>query len=195
MNLDLSPRASEIVTCTQTLLVSGGYNGFSYADISASVHISKATIHHHFPSKAELVQTVLQCYRAQARAGIEAIDRTIKDPVKRLGAYTGYWESCISDDTASICVCAMLAAELPAIPSQVADEVRGHFLDLAAWLANVLQAGASTGAFQLRQTPEVEAMTLMATLHGAMLSARAYRDPGVFRAIVGPIVNQLSRPA
>ena len=195
MNSDLSPRASEILTCAQTLLVAGGYNGFSYADISTSVQISKATIHHHFPTKAELVQTVLKRYREQARAGIEVMDRTIKDPVRRLGAYTGYWEACISDDTASMCVCAMLAAELPAIPSQVADEVRGHFLDLAAWLASVLQAGAVTGAFQLRQAPDVEAMTLMATIHGAMLSARAYRDPGIFKAIVRPAVKQLSSPA
>lgn len=34
------------------------------------------------------------------------------------------------DDSASFCICAMLASELPTIPREVADEIRGRFLDL-----------------------------------------------------------------
>ncbi|REM97679.1 TetR/AcrR family transcriptional regulator, partial [Mycobacterium tuberculosis] len=55
MKEPLSPKAVEIVGHARSLLESGGYNGFSYADIAARVNISKASIHHHFPSKAELV--------------------------------------------------------------------------------------------------------------------------------------------
>jgi TetR/AcrR family transcriptional repressor of nem operon len=193
MDLELSPRALEIVSCAQALLGSGGYNGFSYADIAASVHISKPTIHHYFPTKADLVQTVIRRYRKQARDGIAAMERTIPGAGDRLQAYTGYWEACINDGTASLCVCAMLAAEMPAIPGVVADEVRAHFLDLTAWLAKVLEEGASAGAFHLRGTPEAEAMALMATVHGAMLSARAYRDPGVFKTIIRPSLTQLAQ--
>ncbi|WP_326830384.1 TetR/AcrR family transcriptional regulator [Xylophilus rhododendri] len=159
------------------------------------MQISKPTIHHHFPSKADLVQTVVRRYRQQARDGMAAMERVIAGPGERLQAYTGYWEACIRDGTASLCVCAMLAAEMPAIPSVVADEVRGHFLDLTAWLATVLEQGASAGVFQLRGTPEAEAMALMATVHGAMLAARAYGDPAIFKTIIGPSLAQLSRAA
>lgn len=65
----LSPKAAEIVSHARTLLEAGGYNGFSYADIAVRVNISKASIHHHFPSKAELVQVVVALYRAEAREG------------------------------------------------------------------------------------------------------------------------------
>ena len=193
METELSPRAGEILTRAQTLLAAGGYNGFSYADISASVGISKASIHHHFPGKADLVQTVVKRYREQARAGLAAMESNISDPLAQLQAYTAYWDACIRDGSSSFCVCAMLAAELPSIPEQVADEVRGHFCDLAAWLAGVLEKGAARGVFRLRAEPEPEAMALMATIHGAMLSARALGDPEAFASIVGASMERLTR--
>ncbi|WP_411884375.1 TetR/AcrR family transcriptional regulator [Polaromonas sp. YR568] len=193
MEPELSSRAGEIITRAQALLAAGGYNGFSYADISASVGISKASVHHHFPGKADLVQAVVRRYREQARTGLAAMESQISDPLAQLQAYTGYWAACILDRSSSFCVCAMLAAELPAIPEQVADEVRGHFCDLAAWLAGVLEKGAAKGVFRLRADPEPEAMALMATVHGAMLSARALGDPEVFATIVAASVERLTR--
>ena len=193
MDVDLSPKAAEIVACARTLLAAGGYNGFSYADISERVGISKPSVHHHFASKAELVHAVVKLYRQETRAGLKALDQ-IADPAKRLQAYTGYWASCIRDGTASFCVCAMLAAEMMAIPPDVADEVRGHFQDVSTWLASVLKAGAATKDFRLQTSAESEARALLATVHGAMLSARAYGNPKLFATIVQRGVEQLTSP-
>jgi TetR/AcrR family transcriptional repressor of nem operon len=191
---DLSPKAAEIAKCTQSLLAERGYNGFSYADISDVVRISKASIHHHFPSKAELVQTVLQRYREQGREGMAALQTQITDPVARLHAYTGYWEACIRDGTSPFCVCAMLGSELSAIPEIVADEVRGHFQDLTAWLAAILEQGAADGTLQLRTDPKSEAMALMAIVHGGMVAARVYGDPDVFATIAQQGLTRLLAP-
>lgn len=189
---DLSPRAAEIAACARSLLAAGGYNGFSYADISAAVGISKASIHHHFPSKAELVRTVLARYREEARAGLAMLAQQMPGPVEQLDAYVGYWAACIRDGSSPFCICALLAAELPAIPGEVADEVRGHFSDLAGWLAGVLARGAAQGRFFLRAAPEVEALGFMAAVHGAMLSARAYGDAEVFPTTVQPLLRRLT---
>ena len=40
----LSPKAAEIVSHARTLLETGGYNGFSYADIAVRVNISKVDL-------------------------------------------------------------------------------------------------------------------------------------------------------
>ncbi|VTU27482.1 Bacterial regulatory proteins, tetR family [Variovorax sp. PBS-H4] len=192
---ELSPKAAEIAACARLLLATKGYNGFSYADISEAVHISKASVHFHFPSKAELVQTVLRRYRAQGREALAALEKQIADPLARLHAYTEYWEACIRDGTAPFCICAMLGSELPAIPSVVADEVRGHFSDLATWLASILEQGAAKGIFCLRTHPSAEALGLMATVHGGMLAARVYGDPDAFATVVQQGVKQLLAPA
>jgi TetR/AcrR family transcriptional repressor of nem operon len=195
MNEDLSPKAAEIVAHARLLLAAGGYNSFSYADISERVGISKASIHHHFPSKAELVRTVVVRYREEARQGMAQLEQHLGDPLAEINAYVEYWSTCILDGTSSFCICAMLAAELPMIPDDVASEVRGHFQDLTAWLTSVLEKGVATKQFQVVDHPAVEAMALMATVHGAMLAARAFGSPDTFRTIVQPTIQRLILPA
>lgn len=190
MPAELSPKACEIVACAQSLLATSGYNGFSYADISAAVHISKASVHHHFPSKADLVTMVVRQYREQTRVGIAALEKQIADPLAQLHAYTGYWAACLRDGTAPFCVVAMLAAELPAIPVEVAAEVRGHFSDLETWMETVLTRGAAEGLFVLRSSAKAEAMAFMAAVHGAMLAARVHGDPELFGAIMKPVLHR-----
>jgi TetR/AcrR family transcriptional repressor of nem operon len=191
---ELSPKAEEIARSAQSLLATRGYNGFSYADISAAVGISKASIHHHFPSKEALVQTVLRRYREQGREALAAMEAQLPAALDRLQAYTGYWEACIRDGTADFCMCAMLGSELLAIPDAVSEEVRGHFQDLSAWLATVLAQGAADGTFQLRVEPAAEARALMAVVHGGMLAARVYANPEAFSAVVQQGIRQLLPP-
>ncbi len=191
MDLELSPKAGEIATHARALLARGGYNGFSYADISARVGISKASIHHHFPSKAELVRSVVALYRAEAREGMAMLDRHLDDPLAQLNAYADYWANCIGDGSLPLCICAMLAAEMPAIPPEVAAEVQAHFRELAAWLATVLEKGVERGQFRLPGSADAAAQAFMACVHGAMLAARGFGDPAVFAAIVRPAIEQL----
>jgi AcrR family transcriptional regulator len=101
----------------------GGYSGFSYADIAEVVGIRKASIHHHFPSKVDLVRTL----------GLE---------------------------------------------------VRAYFRALSAWLTSVLERGARHERLRLSSTPRAEAEAFMATVHGAMLSARAYKDLKIFGLVI-----------
>ena len=192
---DPSPKAREIVGHARALLAAGGYNGFSYADIAERVGITKASIHHHFASKAELVRVVVVLYREEARQGLAAVDGAIAAPKDRLLAYANYWSECLAADASAFCVCAMLASERPAIPDDVAREVAGHFDDLRGWLAAVLAAGEARGDFRLSAPAGAEAATLMATVHGAMLSSRAAGDAALFPAIVLPAIERLSARA
>lgn len=195
MTLELSPRANEIVEQTRLLLAEGGYHGFSYADVSERVRIGKPSIHHHFPTKADLVLTVVVRHREQSREGLAALDQHVEDPLARLTAYTDYWAKCIREGTSSMCICAMLAAEAPMIPQEIAAEVRAYFQDLTAWIAAVLKKGAAQGQFHLRDSAQVEAQTFMSTVHGAMLTARAFNDPKAFASIARAAIRQLAVPA
>jgi len=195
MTTELSPKAAEIVEHTRSLLVAGGYNSFSYADLAERVSITKASIHHHFPSKAALVTTVVTLYRQEAKAGLGSLEAQFDDPLSELNAYADYWASCIRSGEHPFCICAMLATELPTIPEEVAVEVRGHFHDLNAWLTSVLKRGAARGQFHLLNSPAVSARAFMAVVHGAMLMARALDDPKSFATIVQPAILKLTQPA
>jgi TetR/AcrR family transcriptional repressor of nem operon len=189
---NLSTTSDEILACARSLIVAGGYNGFSYADIAEVVGIRKASIHHHFPGKVDLVATLVARYREEAEAGLANLERQLSDPLELLRFYAGYWEACIADASAPFCVCALLAGQLPVLPEAVGLEVRAHFRSLSAWLTSVLERGARHGQLQLASPPRAEAEAFMATVHGAMLSARAYGDPKIFGVVTGPLLERLA---
>lgn len=186
---------SEIILASaRSFIVAGGYNAFSYADIAAVVGIRKASIHHHFPTKADLVRTLVRQYREQADHGLRAMSARVADPAEVLRLYAAYWGRCIEDGSLPFCVCALLACELPTLPPEVALEVSAHFQTLSAWLTEVIERGVKSGRLRTDSTAAVEANKVMATVHGAMLSVRATADPTLFATIVEPTLRSLMAP-
>ncbi|MGO7322672.1 TetR/AcrR family transcriptional regulator [Rhizobium ruizarguesonis] len=192
---NLSTTSDEILTSARALIMTGGYNGFSYADIAAVVGIRKASIHHHFPSKTDLVRTLVVRYREDAEAGIAGLERQVRNPLALLQAYAGHWAQCIEDASRPFCVCALLASELPALPPEVAAEVKAFFRFASTWLTSVMERGLKDGSLKLSSEPRVEAEAFMASVHGAMLSARAYGTPEIFATILTPTLQRLTPTA
>ncbi|MEJ1965044.1 MAG: TetR/AcrR family transcriptional regulator [Gammaproteobacteria bacterium] len=193
----MSDTAEKLVDETRQLIINGGYHGFSYADLSERFGIRKASIHHHFPSKVDLVVAVVDQGRISIQARIAALEKGTPVAMEQLAAYTGYWERCILDQTAPFCLAGVLAAELPALPPEVGLAVRGHFSDLSIWIERVLTLGVQQGSMRLEDPPAIEAQTFLAAVYGAMLAARAFNDPRKFSVIVEAFVRRIrveSRP-
>ena len=193
MSIALSDTAGKLVGGAAQLIMRVGYNGFSYADLSERFGIRKASIHHHFPSKVDLVVAVVEQARAGIQAQIAALEEGSTVATDQLRFYTGYWERCIKDQSAPFCLAAVLAAELPGLPEEVAPSVRGHFTDLGKWLERLFELGVEQGALRLEASPEIEAQAFMATVYGAMLAARAFDDPERFNVIVETLFRRIRR--
>jgi TetR/AcrR family transcriptional repressor of nem operon len=187
-----STTADDILACARTLILAGGYNGFSYADIADVVGIRKPSIHHHFPTKADLVRTLVSRYREEAKAGFEQLEWQFPDQANRLRAYTGFWKACLKDASLPFCVCALLASELPVLPAEVVLEVKTYFNSFSAWLTSLLERGQSEGRLTLASSARIEAEAFMATVHGAMMSARVYADPEIFGLVTDPLIERLT---
>ncbi|MEJ5027145.1 TetR/AcrR family transcriptional regulator [Brucella anthropi] len=189
---NLSTTSDDILACAKTLIMSGGYNGFSYADIAGVVGIRKASIHHHFPSKVDLVKALIVRHREDTEAGFANLESKVDDPLEQLQAYTQYWSACITDGSAPFCVGALLASEIPVLPQELASEIQNYFRSLSRWLTSVLTRGAKQGRIRLIGSPDIEAEAFAATVHGGMLSARAHSDPKMFSLIVEPMLRRLA---
>jgi TetR/AcrR family transcriptional repressor of nem operon len=184
--------AQHILQTAQALIADRGYSAFSYADIAEAVHIRKASIHHHFPTKANLVVAVLKAHRDRLIGGTELLTEQVEDPLARLQAYVQHWEGCIRGKTEPFCIAALLAAELPSLPPEVNIEVQQHFLALSGWIRQTLEEGVRKSTVKLQGSPEDEAQTFMALVHGAMLSARALGNCDVFQAITTNALQRVS---
>ncbi|MGF6998357.1 TetR/AcrR family transcriptional regulator [Paraburkholderia sp. GAS32] len=186
--------ANRIIEAGRQLIMRRGYSGFSYADVADAINIRKASIHHHFPSKNDLVMAVVNEWRAAFDADMASLQASGADALAQLRAYIGHWERCIADDSAPFCVAGMLGAERPSLPEEVAKVVKAFFDNLTAWLEQVLESGAKNDLIKLGSSVQTEAATLVSVVYGAMLAARAYGNAALFKEVTDGAVERLVKP-
>jgi TetR/AcrR family transcriptional regulator, transcriptional repressor for nem operon len=186
--------ADRIIAAGRQLIMRRGYSGFSYADVAEAINIRKASIHHHFPAKTDLVIAVLNAWRDAFDADVASLQASGADAIAQLRAYIGHWERCIADDTAPFCVAGMLGAELPSLPEEVALVVKAFFDNLTSWLERVLESGVKNDLIKLDSSVRTEAATLMSLVYGAMLATRASGNVALFKDVSEGAVERLMKP-
>lgn len=183
--------ADRILDVAEGLVQTRGYEAFSYADISTVLGIRKASVHHHFASKAELTRAVAARYRRAFAARLQALDADFPDPTRRLMRYVRLFQEALHDGD-HMCLAGMLASNTATLPGPVQAEVLGFFADQEAWLTGVITAGRSAGEFQFDGKPAVTAAALLAGLEGAMLVARVRGDVKHFAGVALRLAGALT---
>jgi len=183
--------ANKALDIAEQLAQTRGFNGFSYADIAAELHITKASLHYHFASKAELGRALVTRYTAAFQQALSAIQGAAPERLRR---YVQLYESVLVRDR--MCLCGMLAAEYSTLPAPMQEELH-RFFDLNdVWLALTLEQGREARELTFEGSGIEAARTLTAGLEGAMLLARSYEEPGRFAVAAQRLLAQVgvSRP-
>src|SRR5215208_3644538 len=97
------PTASRILDEAERLAQTRGYNGFSYADVAAVVGTTKAALHYHFPSKADLGRALVDRYTERFLAALDAIEARGGEAPARLRGYTGLYAQVLKQDRLCLC--------------------------------------------------------------------------------------------
>jgi TetR/AcrR family transcriptional repressor of nem operon len=182
--------ARAILDVAERLAQTMGYNGFSYADIAEELGVTKASLHYHFPSKAELGRTLITRYQAVFAAALETIDQQTANPSEKLRRYVGLYDAVIRNDR--MCLCGMLAAEYTTLPRPMQQGLKKFFDINERWLTSVLLDGRRSGSFLFKESANERARVLFGALEGAMLVARSYSDPHRFHAAAEHMLTDLN---
>jgi TetR/AcrR family transcriptional repressor of nem operon len=181
--------ATAILDVAEQLAQTRGYNGFSYADIASQLGVTKASLHYHFPSKAELGRALIERYGTLFEAALEVIDQEADEPHEKLQRYVGLYNSVMSNDR--MCLCGMLAAEYQTLPVPMQEGLKLFFDANERWLTAVLEDGLRSGAFRFTEPAGERARALLGALEGVMLVARSYGDPRRFQAAATCLLSDL----
>lgn len=165
----------------QELAQTRGYNAFSFRDLSERVGVTTASIHYHFPSKADLGRELAIRYREALGEHTRQIESRSADPAERLDRFVGVLRSSLQKGT-RMCLCGMFASEFATLPGPVQDEARLLIESCERWLASVLAAGKAKGQFRFEGDPLRAAQGLFASLQGGMMTACAFGDESRFLA-------------
>ncbi len=162
--------ADRILDVAERLVQTRGFNAFSYADVAAELGVRKASLHHHFATKADLGQAVVARYRGEFLASLAAIERATGRSIERLESYVALYGAVLRRKR--MCLCGMLAADVATLPKPLRESVAEFFTENEAWLARVLDEGRRRGELRFEGSVESLAAFFVGTLEGAMLVAR-----------------------
>jgi TetR/AcrR family transcriptional repressor of nem operon len=163
---------SRILDVGERLVQVRGFNGFSYADVAAELSVTKASLHYHFPSKAELGEALIARYAERFAHALATIDANLTLAPAKLDAYANLYAEVLRQER--MCLCGMLAAEYQTLPSPIRNAVVVFLNENEAWLALVLEHGRKDGSLRFSNTAADTARSIIGGLEGAMLVARPY---------------------
>ncbi|MCZ6801706.1 MAG: TetR/AcrR family transcriptional regulator [Nitrospirae bacterium] len=165
-------RKDQILDVAGELLQTRSFSSFSYQDLSDRIGISKASIHHHFPSKDALGKALVERYQSVYRKALEEISLKHSKPWDQLETYFAMVGKVIQSGN-KICPTGALQAEHNVISADMQTEVRALCKIFHTWLSGVLTDGKKTGAMVFSGTADDQATLIYVALQGAMQNARA----------------------
>jgi TetR/AcrR family transcriptional repressor of nem operon len=156
-----------------------GFDAFSYADLSKVVGIRKASIHHHFPCKADLALGLIKRYAAVTSAALDQIRTERQTGGDQLIDFLALYRAGLCDGT-QVCLCVAFSAGRDSFDETVLIELN-RFHDVSIdWLTALFERGRSDGTIADVTDPRTEALACLSLVEGAQLMARAARNPEIY---------------
>jgi TetR/AcrR family transcriptional repressor of nem operon len=179
-----------ILDIASRLVQTRGFNGFSYADIAAELAVTKASLHYHFPSKAELGRHLIDRYAGAFATALEGIGAGDADEFDKLQRYTQLYATVLREHR--MCLCGMLAAESATLPEPMREALKHFFEFNERWLASVLERGRRKGRLRFAGSPIDAARMLVGALEGAMMLAHSLADATRFKAAANRLLAEFA---
>jgi TetR/AcrR family transcriptional repressor of nem operon len=181
---------TQILLEAEALIRGRGYAGVSYADLAAVVGIRKASIHHHFPTKADLALALLAAYDARYDEALAVIMADSEDGLVRVRAYADLYAGGVEKGLG--CLCAAFAAELETLPEALRGALSAFFAKHIAWIEAVLTDGRATGSIRTSVDPRAYARMIVAALEGGLMMERTLDGTVGFSGMFAAIESALA---
>lgn len=131
-------RADQILDFAEREMRRGGFDAVSFRDIAAAIGIKSASVHYHFPTKADLSKAVVTRYAERFIDGLGAPDDPADSPADRLKRLGDAYLTAYRVETTA-CLCAVFGSVALHLPAETSSEVRVFYDRLRLWVATALE--------------------------------------------------------
>jgi TetR/AcrR family transcriptional repressor of nem operon len=165
-------KKQELLKAAEDKVRSGGYSNFSFRELAKEVGIKSASVHYHFPTKADLGAELARQYTDNFMTLLgepQALKELGKNPIK---VYIAQFRRALIEDE-KMCLCGLLGAETDCLPEKVKDETKRFFKLNLDWLQL---------AYKLTGVPDYQdkAANALSLLEGAIMVSKAVGDNQFF---------------
>lgn len=185
---------ARLVDAAERLLRQHGYSGVSYADLSKVVGLAKASIHHHFPAKADLGVAVMLSYATRHFAALDKITARHGRAGDRLLALLALYRQTLSGGQ-RVCLGVALGLDPDQLPPALRQDCQAYQQRMIQWLSGVFEDGEKDQSILLTLSPGQEARSALAVLEGAQIQARRFGEVDAFVQACKSLTAQVQQPA
>ena len=152
-----------------------GHDGFSYADLSKRVGIRTASIHYHFPAKADLITALMARYKNEVAENLAQIIKQQHTGGTQILRFLDLYRTALNGGIRCACVwlCQWATDTLAKTTLQQIFDFRGQTL---VWLQKVFARAEQDGSIRAVYNPSAEAAAALALVEGAQISTRSEQN-------------------
>ena len=104
----MQDKREEILAFARTAAQARGYDGLNFREIAKAVGVKSASVHYHFPTKADLGVELVRCYREEAAATLDDFWQASADPARRLRQYVRVFRFALENGN-RMCMCGFMS--------------------------------------------------------------------------------------
>ncbi|RYG89995.1 TetR/AcrR family transcriptional regulator [Loktanella sp. IMCC34160] len=160
----------KILDAAERSVRKAGFSEMSFRDLANDVGIKSASVHYHFPTKADLGEALVARYADRFKAELDKIETGTLESA--LNAYVALYSRALVLNE-SICLCAIMGAEAIGLPENVNSRTKAFFDMNRAWLDALLTQN------NIRSAAD-KAGLIVSALEGGMIVASASNDRKLF---------------
>ncbi len=175
-------RKDQILEVATELVQTRGYSAFSYQDLSDRLGITKASLHHHFPSKEGLGRAVAEKYTTDVKAALADAQRRSDDPRVQLEGYVQFVLGIIQTHD-RICAAGSVQSEINVVPKAMGQSMCSLVQYVIGWISKVIKNGRDRGVMDFPGTPDHQAAMIFAAAQGAMQYGRANGEKKAYQVM------------
>ncbi len=166
----MSVTREKILELGEELILTKGYNGFSYQDISTAMGIKNAAVHYYFPSKETLGTSILKTNVQRFDEMVENMQNRNFDEWHQLESFMKIYLK--SNRENKICLIGSLGTDINTLSDPMRVELQKMVDRIINWLESILHSGREKGLFQFIGPARDQALSILSSLVAGLQLAR-----------------------
>lgn len=166
----MSVTREKILELAEELILTRGYNGFSYQDISTVMGIKNAAVHYYFPSKENLGTSILKTNVQRFEEMVENMQNRDFDEWHQLDSFMKIYMK--SNRENKICIIGSLGTDINTLSEPIRIELQKMVDRIVGWLETTLENGREKRLFQFRVLARDQALHILSSLVAGLQLAR-----------------------
>jgi AcrR family transcriptional regulator len=144
------------------LMCEQGYNATTFKDIAAVLKVTSASLHYHFPERADLCHGVIQHNRTRFNAMVAKSAK--KKPSDKIKDFTSMYIDLVKNGKISLL--SVFTAEYNTLDENVKEDFKLYANEILEWLMAVLEDGQKQQTFRFRSSVRLKALQILSLLSG-----------------------------